>query len=918
MLDTKSYLGNGELQAIESQYKIFITNPELLDTGWRKFFEGFEFAQTDYSALQLPPLNSSGQIESLDAEGVSILQKEFKVINLINGYRMRGHLFTHTNPVRERRKYSPTLDIENFGLSPSDLDRSFVAGNEIGIGPATLRNIVQHLQDTYCRSIGVEFKYIPNPDVVRWFEERMEKCRNEEIFPIDVKRRILQKINEAVAFENFLHTKFTGQKRFSLEGCETLIPALDVVIDYGADLGIKEFVIGMAHRGRLNVLSNIMQKTREQIFTEFEGKEFDITGFDGDVKYHLGYSTDIISTKGHQVHLSLAPNPSHLEAVGPVVQGIVRSKIDNQNGNENDIAPILIHGDAAIAGQGIVYEVIQMSMLDGYRTGGTIHLVVNNQIGFTTNYLDARSSTYCTDVAKVTKSPVFHVNGDDVEALVYTIKLAVEYRQHYHRDVFIDILGYRKYGHNEGDEPRFTQPLLYKAIAVHPNPREIYNEKLLKQGDVAVSLVKEMEKQFKELMQEDLDKARKHDKTTFSIDNQSIWKGLHIPEAGNDISSANTTVSLNTLITIADSITTLPAGKQFFSKTTRLFAERKELTVKNKKVDWAMGELLAYGSLVTEGYPVRVSGQDVERGTFSHRHAVVRVEDSEEMYVPLKNINNTQAPFHIYNSLLSEYGVLGFEYGYAFSSPNSLIIWEAQFGDFMNGAQIIIDQYISSAEDKWRRMNGLVMLLPHGYEGQGAEHSSARIERWLNLCAENNLQIVNCTTPANFFHVLRRQLKRNFRRPLIVFTPKSLLRHPKCVSTLSEMAEGNFEEIIYNKTLPVAGIKKIVMCSGKLYYDLAEQIETTKRNDILLARIEQLYPFPHAQLNNIIAKYKNAKQIVWAQEEPENMGAYTYLLRALKHIPFTVIARKESASPATGSHAAHEKEQLEIVEKALA
>ena len=918
MLDTKTYLGNGELQAIESLYKTFITNPESLDMGWRKFFEGFEFAQTDMAAIQIPALQSGGTATALDKESTSMLQKEFKVINLINGYRMRGHLFTHTNPVRERRKYEPTLAIENFGLNEADLDQTFIAGDEIGIGPATLRKIVKHLEDTYCRSIGLEFKYIPNPDVVHWFEERMEKCRNEELFPIDVKRRIFQKLNEAVAFESFLHSKFVGQKRFSLEGCETLIPALDVVIDYGADLGLKEYCIGMAHRGRLNVLSNIMQKTREQIFTEFEGKEFDITGFDGDVKYHLGYSTDITTTKGHRVHLSLAPNPSHLEAVGPVVQGVVRSKIDNQNGNENDIAAILIHGDAAIAGQGIVYEVTQMSMLDGYRTGGTIHLVVNNQIGFTTNYLDARSSTYCTDVAKVTKSPVFHVNGDDVEALVYTIKLAIEYRQKYHRDVFVDILGYRKYGHNEGDEPRFTQPLLYKAIAVHPNPREIYNAKLLAQGDVEASLAKEMEKEFKAMLQVDLDKARKNEKTKFNVDNEGAWKGLRIPSDTEIFTTADTKVALDILLKIGDSISTLPEHKQFFSKTTRLFAERKEMVVKNNKVDWAMGELLAYGTLLNDGNPVRLSGQDVERGTFSHRHATVRVEDSEELYVPLQNINKTQANFTIYNSLLSEYGVLGFEYGYAFSSPNSLVIWEAQFGDFMNGAQIIIDQYLSSAEDKWRRMNGLVMLLPHGYEGQGAEHSSARLERWLSLCAENNMQIVNCTTPANFFHVMRRQLKRNFRKPLIVFTPKSLLRHPKCVSTLNELAEGNFEEIICDETAKVADIKKIVMCSGKLYYDLIEKLESTKRNDILLARIEQLYPFPHERLNSIIAKYKNAKEIVWTQEEPENMGAYTYLLRAIKHIPFTIVARAESASPATGSHDMHDKEQMEIVEKALA
>ncbi|MBK8847824.1 MAG: 2-oxoglutarate dehydrogenase E1 component [Bacteroidetes bacterium] len=905
-VESKSYLSNGELRAIEDIYKQYLANPELVELGWRKFFEGFEFAQTDLSQLSLKQAPTQG-FTAIGENSIQ-LQKEFNVINLINGYRMRGHLFTHTNPVRERRKYTPTLDVENFGLTKDDLQQTFQAGNEIGLGPAKLSDIVAHLQATYCRSVGAEFKYIPNPDVVKWFEERMERCRNEENFSIDVKRRILQKLNEAVAFENFLHTKFVGQKRFSLEGCETLIPALDVVVDYGADLGIKEFVIGMAHRGRLNVLSNILQKTREQIFTEFEGKEFELTGFDGDVKYHLGYSTDVETTNGHTVHLSLAPNPSHLEAVDPVVQGIVRSKIDNQNGKEDDIAAILIHGDAAIAAQGIVYEVIQMSMLDGYRTGGTIHLIVNNQIGFTTNYLDARSSTYCTDVAKVTKSPVFHVNGDDVEALVYTIKLAIEYRQKYHRDVFVDILGYRKYGHNEGDEPRFTQPLLYKAIAVHPNPREIYNQKLLQSGAVEASLAKEMEKEFKALLQQDLDKAKQNQKTKITEVLDGSWSGLRVATDSDLFQEPDTAVDLKSFNTIFEKITALSADKKFFNKITRLFDDRKQMLV-NDKIDWAMGELMAYATLLNEGFPVRLSGQDVQRGTFSHRHAVVRVEDSEEEYIPLNNINPSQAKFSIYNSLLSEYGVLGFEYGYAFSSPNSLIIWEAQFGDFMNGAQIIIDQYLSSAEDKWRRMNGLVMLLPHGYEGQGAEHSSARLERWLSLCAENNMQIVNCTSPANFFHALRRQLKRNFRKPLVVLTPKSLLRHPQCVSVASDFTKGKFQALIDDADAKAANVEQVVFCSGKIYYDLLP----SRNAHTAIVRIEQLYPFPQAAFNAVLKKYDKATRLVWVQEEPENMGACTFLMRQLRAYNIHYICRPESASPATGSHKAHENEQHDLV-----
>ncbi len=905
-MSTSTYLGNAEITAIEDLYSQYLSNPESLDAGWSRFFEGFDFARKDSTIKK-----SNGAVVSTGS--VEAIKKEFAVLNLINGYRTRGHLFTKTNPVRERRHYSPTLALENFGLNADDLETVFHAGSEIGIGNAKLRDIVQHLEDTYCRSVGAEYKYIRHPEITKWLEEKMEGSKNSYNFSIDDKRHILQKLNEAVAFENFLHTKFVGQKRFSLEGAETTIPALDAVIEWGADMGIKEFVIGMAHRGRLNVLANIMNKSYEDIFNEFEGKEFEIS-FDGDVKYHLGYSSDIVTSNNKKVHLSLTPNPSHLEAVDPVVQGIVRAKIDHQNGSEDEIASILIHGDAAVAAQGIVYEVVQMSLLDGYRTGGTIHLVINNQIGFTTNYIDARSSTYCTDVAKVTLSPVFHVNGDDVEALVYTIKLALEYRQKFHRDVFIDILGYRKYGHNEGDEPRFTQPLLYKAIAAHANPREIYNTKLLSQGAVEASLAKEMDKEFRSMLQRDLDEAKKRQKTKVSQFLEGSWNNLRIASESDFVKSPDTSVDREIILNIGNKITQLPRDKQFFNKISKLFNDRAEMLKDNGRLDWAMGELLAYGTLLNEGHAVRVSGQDVERGTFSHRHAVVRVEDSEEKYIPLNHISDEQARFSIFNSLLSEYGVLGFEYGYALTAPNSLVIWEAQFGDFANGAQIIIDQYLSSSEDKWRRMNGVVLLLPHGYEGQGAEHSSARLERFLALCAENNLQIVNCTTPANFFHVLRRQLKREFRKPLVVFTPKSLLRHPKCISTLNDFTSGGFSEIL-DDVIDAKSVKRLVFCSGKLYYDLLEKREKTNQTEVALVRLEQLYPFPRKQFNAILKKYNAAKEIVWAQEEPENMGAYNYLLRILKDIKFTNISRAESASPATGSHKTHDKEQTELVER---
>ncbi|HNR19511.1 MAG TPA: 2-oxoglutarate dehydrogenase E1 component [Bacteroidia bacterium] len=897
----ESYIGNADPVALEQLYQQYLENKTSVDDGWQKFFEGFEFARTSFG-------ESSGIIPEQ-------LQKEFRVINLINGYRTRGHLFTKTNPVRERRKYAPGLELENFGLNTTDLDNTFQAGTEIGIGPAKLRDIIAHLEQTYCASIGAEYKYIRQPEVVKWLEQKMEGSKNTPSFNVDQKKRILHKLNQAVAFENFIHTKFVGQKRFSLEGCETLIPAMDAVIEVGANLGIKEFVIGMAHRGRLNVLANIMGKTYEEIFSEFEGKEYDDTLFAGDVKYHLGYSSDVTTNSGKQIHLSVTPNPSHLEAVDPLVQGIVRSKIDNTDGGTEDmIAPVLLHGDAAVAGQGIVYEVIQMSLLKGYRTGGTIHFVINNQIGFTTNYLDARSSTYCTDVAKVTLSPVFHVNADDVEALVFTVQLAMEYRQKFHRDVFIDILGYRKYGHNEGDEPRFTQPLLYKAINAHANPREIYNQKLLSQGSVEATLAKEMEASFKEMLQKSLDTARQIKKSKVTQFLEGSWSGLRLAKEKDFETSPETFVSKDVLTNTAQALLKLPANKKFFNKITRLFDDRKKMLEGDGRLDWAMGELLAYGTLLREGFPVRVSGQDVERGTFSHRHAVVTVEDSEEKYIPLQNLGASQAAFNIYNSHLSEYGVMGFEYGYAMSSPNSLVIWEAQFGDFMNGAQIIIDQYLSSAEDKWNRMNGLVLLLPHGYEGQGAEHSSARLERFLALCAEDNMQIANCTTPANFFHVLRRQLHRPFRKPLVVFTPKSLLRHAQCVSTINDFTTGGFKELIADDSLKVKDVTKVVFCSGKIYYDLLQHRTVNKIDNTAIVRLEQLYPFPHTQVDALFKKYKKAK-FVWAQEEPENMGALTFLMRILRDKKIDFVSRNESASPATGSHHAHDREVKELLKK---
>lgn len=912
-MDNLTFLSNADSSYIDGLYQAYKADPNSVDFGWQKFFEGFDFGQT----------SEGGSVESV--EGVSDhALKEINVLNMIHGYRDRGHLFTQTNPVRERRKYYPGKELETFGLSESDMDTVFNAGVEVGLGPAKLRDIRQLIEDTYCRSIGAEFKYIRNPEKIKWLQDHMEADRNQPHYDVEQKKRIFKRLNRAVIFESFLGTKFLGQKRFSLEGAESLIPALDSVIEKGASLGIQEFMIGMAHRGRLNVLANIMGKPYKTIFSEFEGKmyaeEDPELQFGGDVKYHLGYSSDVTTEDGKSIHLSLAPNPSHLETVDPIVEGIVRSKIDMKyNGDSSKIAPILIHGDAAIAGQGVVYEVTQMSKLEGYRTGGTIHIVINNQVGFTTNYKDARSGTYCTDVAKISSSPVFHVNGDDAEAVVYAINLAVEYRQKYKTDVYIDLLCYRRYGHNEADEPKFTQPLLYKAIEKHPNPKDVYAKKLVDEKSIDQNYVKNIEKEFKDYLQEQLDIAKKTDKLDDEIPMfGGAWKGLHAAKKAEIYEEVNSKVPAKEFLKLANEITTLPKDKKFFRKISKLFEDRAAM-VKNDNYDWAMGELMAYATLLDEGKRVRISGQDVQRGTFSHRHAVLTLEDSEEKYIPLANVNGGER-FNIYNSLLSEYAVLGFEYGYALANPQALTIWEAQFGDFYNGAQIIVDQYLSSAETKWKRSNGLVMMLPHGMEGQGPEHSSGRIERFLELCANDNMIIANCTTPANYFHLLRRQLVREFRKPLVVFTPKSLLRHPKVVSKLDNFTKENFQEVIDDSYAKATTVKRVLFCSGKIYYDLLERQQTEKRTDVAIVRVEQLYPAPVEKFQAIRTKYKKATEFIWVQEENENMGAWPYYCRIFRKtdLDFTdYIARTESGSPATGYMKKHVAQQEAIINKSF-
>ena len=900
-MDKHSYLSNANGAVIEDLYNQYLINVNNVEEGWRKFFDGFEFARKNYEESENEiPLN---------------VQKEFKVLKMVDEYRSRGHLFTKTNPVRERRKYSPTLKYTNFGFEESDLTKVFQAGEQIGIGPATLQEIIDHLEETYCESIGIEYQYIRHPNRVKWIRDRIE-IKNRPVLSTAEKKQIMHKLNQATVFEQFLQKKFVGQKRFSIEGAESLIPALDALIEKGAELGIKEFVMGMAHRGRLNVLANIFNKTYKEIFSEFEGKVYDEDSlFDGDVKYHLGFTSENKTESGIDFRLTLSPNPSHLEAVDPVVQGITRSKIDNElGGDSSKIVPILIHGDAAIAGQGVVYEVIQMAQLDGYRTGGTLHIVINNQIGFTTNYLDARSSTYCTDVAKTTLCPVFHVNGDDIEAVVQTIQIALRYRQEFGRDVFIDLLCYRKYGHNEGDEPKFTQPKLYKAIAKHPNPREIYLKKLIDENVISSNEGKSMEDDFDAMLQDRLVEAKQIEKAKVTDFLEEKWKDFRKANLTDFHQSPITGIDKELILDLAQKLNQLPTGKKYFRKIVKLFKDRLDM-VESDRLDWAMGELLAYASLLIEGFPIRISGQDVERGTFSHRHAVVKTEDDEERIVPLNEMQDNQAKLSIYNSLLSEYAVLGFDYGYAFNTPNGLTIWEAQFGDFNNGAQIIIDQFISSAEDKWGTQNGLVMLLPHGYEGMGSEHSSGRLERFLQLCAEENLQIANCTVPGNYFHLLRRQIKREFRKPLVVFTPKKLLRYPRASSSISEFTSGGFREVIDDSNTIDTDV--VVFCSGKFYYDLLESKEELSLMNMAIVRLEQLYPFPKNQVEELILKYGKDTTYIWAQEEPENMGAWSFILRFWSFGPIQCCARHSSASPASGSPKVHEIRHKEIIDKVM-
>ena len=898
-MDRFSFLNAAHTQFFADLYEQYTQNPDAVEPSWRSFFQGFDFGMATYNEEQLGEQLASYAGSSASSEKI---QKEFNVLKLIDGYRTRGHLFTKTNPVRDRRIYTPTLALENFGLSTADLSTVFDAAKVLKLNSCSLQEILDHLNRIYCESIGVEYMYIRNPEVIQWMQDRLNINDNLPHFDTEAKKHILGKLNEAVSFENFLHTKYVGQKRFSLEGGESIIPALDAVIEAAANKGVEHFVMGMAHRGRLNVLANIFGKSTQDIFSEFDGKDYDKEYFDGDVKYHLGLTAQRQTKSGKKININLAPNPSHLETVGAVIEGIARAKQDHHCPDDfSKVLPIAVHGDAAVAGQGIVYEIVQMAQLDGYKTGGTIHIVINNQVGFTTNYQDARSSTYCTDVAKVTLSPVLHVNADDAEAVVHAMLFALDFRMTFGRDVFIDLLGYRKYGHNEGDEPRFTQPVLYKLIAKHQNPRDLYADKLIAEGIVDQSYLSTIETEYKNRLDENLQASRQLDLTIIKPFMQDEWQGYVQVSDEVMLQKVDTRFDQNQLNSILEQVSSLPADKKFISKISKIVADRKTMYEANA-IDWGTAETLAYGSLLSEGYDVRISGQDVERGTFSHRHAVVKVEDSEEEVILLQQLKEGKGRFNIYNSFLSEYGVLGFDYGYALASPNTLTIWEAQFGDFSNGAQIMIDQYISCGEDKWNNQNGIVLLLPHGYEGQGAEHSSARMERYLQLCARHNMFVADCTTPANLFHLLRRQMKTNYRKPLVVFTPKSLLRHQQCVSTQEDLFNGSFQEVIDDAVVDKKQVKTIAFCTGKFYFDILAEREKLGRTDVALVRIEQLFPLPVEQLKAVIASYPNADDFAWAQEEPKNMGAYSFMLMNFDLVPWRLASLKAYAAPAAGSH----------------
>jgi 2-oxoglutarate dehydrogenase E1 component len=906
-MNTPTYISNANPAYVELMYSKYQEDPTSVDPTWGQFFAGYNYADE----------------HSITEAEVSYTDKQVKVMKLINAYRGRGHLIAKTNPIRPRRLHQSDLHLGYFGLDESDLETEFDIGAEVRLGRAKLKDIIAHLEDTYCGSIGCEYRYIPNSQIRMWLHENMEGIANKPQFTSTKKKRILKKLVQSVGFEKFLHVKYVGQKRFSLEGIEAFIPAMDALFEEGSRLGVKEFLMGMAHRGRLNVLTNLFDKKFTSLFTEFEGGRLpgDIRG-DGDVKYHMGHSADIVTSEGNSLHVSLAANPSHLEAVDPVVLGSCRAKGEKlYDGDYSKIVPILVHGDAAIAGQGIVYEIANMAKLDGYSTGGVIHVVLNNQVGFTANYRESRSSLYCTDIAKVLDCPVFHVNADDPEAVVHVCEMAIQLRQKFGVDVYIDILGYRRFGHNEGDEPRFTQPLLYDAINRHDTVLDIYSKNLLKIGDVKSTEYEQMNQEFSDHLQECLQSARSDEHKNIEVNFlQRQWQGFRSSTQADFEKSPTTGVKKATLDKVAHAITSIPEDLNVLPKMRKIIEARNADYFDAKNIDWGMAELLAYGSLLLEQHPVRLSGQDSRRGTFSHRHSVLIDAKDETEHVFLNHVDSDQEQYQVYNSHLSEYGVLGFEYGYSLAVPDGLTIWEAQFGDFANGAQIIFDQFISSSESKWQRMSGLVCLLPHGYEGQGPEHSSARLERMLSLAAENNVIVANLTTPANLFHILRRQVKVKYRIPLILMSPKSLLRHPLVRSDVKQLTSGCFQETIDDEDVKDASkIDRLLLCSGKIYYELLQKKQAEGFENVAIVRIEQFYPTPKIQDQELAKKYGKVKEWIWVQEEPQNMGGWYFMRARLDAVRRDVdfVSRKKSASPAHGSMKMELKYQEDLINRAF-
>ena len=925
-----SYLKSVNAEYIDEIFARYLKDPSSIDESWRYFFEGLELGNQvgEAAALENGGLSNGHATPGID------LSAEAKVAELITAYRELGRLLADIDPLTPAPSSHPLLELSNFRLSEADLPKTFTAGKLIGLGPTTLNNIITRLRETYCGSIGVEYTHIEDPVAREWLRKKMETSGNREDLDVETRKLIYQRLSQSESFERFLHTRYVAQKRFSVEGGESVIPSLDCMIEVGADLGAKEFVFGMAHRGRLNVLTHIFGKKPELIFTEFEGAyKADIVAGEGDVKYHMGFSADFVTRHGKTVHLSLASNPSHLEVVNPVVEGVARAKQQILGDTErSQVIPILIHGDAAFAGQGVCYETLNLSQLEGYKTGGTLHIVINNQVGFTTSPKDARSTTYATDLAKMLECPIFHVNGDDPEAVWYISKLCTEYRQKFKKDVFIDLICYRKYGHNEGDEPSFTQPLLYKKIKEHASTRELYGQKLVRDTVLSDAEATAVVDGIMGQLSEAQARTKAQVPQPFVSTLEGRWKGLKkVIEEEALLAPVQTTVAAKTLHEIASKINVMPAGFKLHPKLNRFFEARMKAVQDGKGIDWGNGETLAYASLVLEDTPVRLSGQDAERGTFTHRHSVLYDFDTGETYVPLNHIKDGQAQYSVYNSHLSETGVLGFEYGFSLAEPRVLTIWEAQFGDFANSAQVVIDQFISSSESKWQRMSGLTLLLPHGYEGQGPEHSSARLERFLQLSGKGNWSVCNLSTPAQIFHALRRQVKRDFRKPLVIMSPKSLLRNPLAVSTLDDFTNNNFQTVIDDPTMASGAAKdvtRVLLCTGKVYYELVTERANRKGNSIAIVRVEQLYPWPGQQLMEIIKRYDKAKEIFWVQEEPKNMGAWAYVFSTwfggrdnfqeqAGNKPIKYIGREIGTAPAVGSHKIHDKEQKALIDKAL-